>query len=226
MTVMQASWSSPRSAGTTAAPPLLVLLHGYGADENDLMDLAGELPPEFAVASVRASHRAGPGFAWFPLAVTQDGSGGMNLGFEPAEVQAATADLSAWLDTVQQSYSSVTLLGFSQGMTVASSLARHRPDDFSAVVGLSGFVLDTKGEQELFRDFFHDAELAARKMPFFWGRDQADPVIPQPAVEFSNEWLNGHTVLTKVLYADMWHGICAAEVKHVSEFLRATVLSA
>lgn len=230
MSAPHVRWSHPTSRMPghegLGAPPLLVLLHGYGADETDVLGLAGQLPSEFALASVRASGVAGPGYAWFPLSVEQCAlPPNKRLSFQLEHVRDATEELAQWLDTIRGGYRSLTLLGFSQGMAMASSLARHRPEQFAAVVGLSGFVIDAADRPELFEGFFHDERLAERRIPFFWGRDQADPVIPQAQIEFSSTWLSGHTALTKVLYANMWHGICAAEMQHVAEFLRTTVLT-
>ena len=36
--------------------PLLIMLHGYGSDENDLFSFANELPEELFIISVRAPH--------------------------------------------------------------------------------------------------------------------------------------------------------------------------
>ncbi|MCY0904621.1 alpha/beta hydrolase [Arthrobacter sp. H14-L1] len=205
------TWSKaePDRQGT----PLLLMLHGYGADEADLFSLAPTLPEEFTVASLRGPERAGPGYCWFPLRA--------DVSYAVENVTSATEAVTAWLDTVRGQHSSVTLLGFSQGMCMATSLARHRPHDFAAVVGLSGFVVDagTQGE-----GFFHDAELAAARLPVFWGRDQADPVIPAEAVDYTATWLRTHSKLTKILYTGIWHGINAQEMAHVKEFLSLTVL--
>lgn len=202
-------WSKPESE--RAGTPLLVLLHGYGANEADLFGLAEQLPTEFTVVSVRAGQPAGTGYAWFPLQ--------SDLAIDPESVLDAAKQLDDWLESVAAEFSSVSLLGFSQGMAMAAALMRHRPSRYAAVVGLSGFVVT------LADPFFQDAELAAAKTPFFWGRDQADPVLPQPLIEVSNEWLSQHTELMKVLYTGMWHGICEAEIGHIGEFLRAKVLN-
>ncbi len=206
------TWSKaePDRQGT----PLLLMLHGYGADEADLFGLAQTLPEEFTVASLRGPERTGPGYSWFPLR--------SDVSYAVENVKSATAAVTAWLDTVRGQHSSVTLLGFSQGMCMATSLARHRPHDYAAVVGLSGFVVDagTQGE-----GFFHDTELTAGQLPVFWGRDQADPVIPAEAVEYTATWLRTHSKLTKILYTGIWHGINAQEMAHVKEFLSMTVLN-
>lgn len=202
-------WSRPETE--RAGTPLLVMLHGYGADEQDLFGVVASLPEQFTVASIRAADRAGPGYAWFSLR--------NDVTFSLEAVKDATTHLQQWIDEIRANHSTVTLFGFSQGMCMATSLARHRPDDYAAVVGLSGFVVDAGGDA-----FFSDADLAAKKLPLFWGRDQEDPVIPQAAVEYTNGWLRAHTRMTKVLYANMFHGINAQELGHVNEFLTHTVL--
>ena len=56
-------WSAPESARRER--PLLVLLHGRGADEHDLASLMPALPSGFVIASVRAPLAEGPGWSWF-----------------------------------------------------------------------------------------------------------------------------------------------------------------
>src|SRR5438093_13244259 len=55
-------------------PPLLVLLHGIGADENDLLPLAHRLDPRFTVASLRAPHHYYQGYSWFHIDFRPDGT--------------------------------------------------------------------------------------------------------------------------------------------------------
>src|SRR5262245_46347407 len=75
------------------APPLLVLLHGIGADENDLLPLADTLDPRLAVVSVRAPRRYHGGFAWFQIDWRPDGS----IVPDVAQAHATLADLVQWL---------------------------------------------------------------------------------------------------------------------------------
>src|SRR4051812_11244979 len=53
-----------RSGG---AGPGLVLLHGRGANEEDLMGLEGALDPRFTIVSPRAPFRLGSGYAWYVM---------------------------------------------------------------------------------------------------------------------------------------------------------------
>ncbi|WP_051476834.1 alpha/beta hydrolase-fold protein [Arthrobacter sp. Br18] len=204
-------WSRPEAE--RPGTPLLVLLHGYLANEEDLMGLTSYLPEEFTVVSVRAPLAGEPGYSWFPLSVDAD--------YSVDRVAASVGQLAAWLGTVRSAHTSVSLLGFSQGMAVATSLLRHTPEDFACVVGLSGFAVPSD-DSAFFRT---DNEVAAARVPFFWGRDQKDPVISEAMVDFTHAWLNANTQLTKILYPHMLHSISQQELAHVREFLTQTVLS-
>ncbi|MEC5190468.1 MULTISPECIES: alpha/beta hydrolase [unclassified Arthrobacter] len=201
-------WSKPGQE--RAGKPLLVLLHGYGANEQDLLSLADMLPAEFAVASLRAPLVSGAGFTWFPLTAS--------IEYSLEAVKDAAVYVEDWLDAVRPNHPSVTLLGFSMGMALATALLRRRPSDYAAVVGLSGFAVDAAGDPS-----FRDDELDGT-VPLFWGRDQQDPVITPDKIDFTMGWVRKHVKLTKVLYAGMWHGINQQEIGHVGEFLTHEVL--
>jgi len=53
----------PAAISSQHSPPLLVLLHGKGANEEDLFGLARHADPRFMVASLRAPHEMAPGYA-------------------------------------------------------------------------------------------------------------------------------------------------------------------
>lgn len=204
------AWSRPESE--RAGTPLLVLFHGYLSHEKDLIGLAPMLPEEFTLASVRAPYAMGPGYTWFPLME--------DLDYSLEKVVESVQQVWAWLDDVKEQHSSVTLLGFSMGMAVATSVLRHRPEEIDAVVGLSGFAIQADGH-----DFFDDEATKAARKPMFWGRGQADPVITEDKIDFTLDWAGEYTDLTKMLYAGMAHSVSEPEMKHVGEFLRDHVLA-
>lgn len=213
-------WSHPEGERTEH---LLVLLHGYGASEHDLFGLVPQLPPEFTVAAVRAPLSMGGGsYAWFPL--SQDPVTG-EIGSAAPEVRAAVEGLHAWVESVRGDFRTVSLLGFSQGMALATSLLRMDPEAYACTVGLSGFVVDPENaEAELAGLFQADDVVAAAKPKVFWGRGQEDPIISEARVEAAHAWLNAHTDLMKIVYAGLPHAISPQELGHVREYLQHMVL--
>lgn len=204
-------WSKPESE--REGTPLLVMFHGFGSNEADLISLAPHLPQEFTIASLRAPMREGMGYKWFHL---------MNsLDYSFDEVKESVELVLTWLDEVKKNHTKVVLFGFSMGMAMATSLQRRRPNEYDAVIGCSGFAIDAAGDP-----FFDDDAVAARKPAMFWGRDQQDPVITQDKIEFTNTWARNHVDLTKINYSNMMHSISAQEIAHINEYLRVKVLAA
>ena len=193
-------WSAPERE--RAGRPLIVLLHGYGSHEGDLFGLSPALPLGPVIASVRAPLRAGPGYAWWEIT---------ELGAPPRdEVDAATAALLAWLDTVQATR--ISLLGFSQGAAMALQLLRAAPDRFAAAVCLAGFVVPG--------DDAGDAALVQRRPPVFWGRGTDDPVIPDSAIERTARWLPEHADAQIRIYEGLGHAVSTPELTDLVTFLR------
>src|SRR5699024_11772948 len=88
----------------------------------------------------------------------------------------AVIQLDEWVQSVAKDYRSLSLLGFSQGMAMATSLMRIHPEAYTTVIGLSGFIVDTTGAPEL-ESLFDDAQVAKTQPPLFWGYDPADPIV-------------------------------------------------
>ena len=196
-------WSAPERE--RAGRPLLVLLHGYASHEGDLFQLSPRLPLGPVIASVRAPIAENGGWAWFSLAERG------NVAPPPADVDVATNALLAWLDTLQ--FTSVSLLGFSQGAVVALQALRTRPTGFASVVAISGFIAEGAGAG--------DEQLAELRPPVFWGRGTLDRVIPANAIERTDEWLPTHANATIRIYENLAHSISSDELNDITEFLGA-----
>ncbi len=120
--------------------PLLILLHGYGSNEDDLMGLAPYLDPRFSVISVRAPHVLGAGsYAWFPIVWDERG-----LFVELADVVAAIQLAVAFVEQAIAAYRAdpqhTLLLGFSQGATMSAGVVVRRSDLVAGVALMSGFT--------------------------------------------------------------------------------------
>src|SRR5262249_25344319 len=105
------------------AQRLLLLVHGYGADERDLGALVPYLDPDgmFAVVLPRGPHAAPgtPGFMWYPFD-------------DPSGFDTARAELDALVDEQCEALgfarSEAILGGFSQGAGLALGLALYESD--------------------------------------------------------------------------------------------------
>lgn len=196
-------WSAPERE--RAGRPLLVLLHGYGSHEGDLFGLSPQLPLEPVIASLRAPLPVGQGFAWAPLASQADAAA-----VSAAADETAVAILE-WLERTVST--SVGLLGFSQGGALSLQLLRNAPDRFAYAAVLSGFAI--------IGDHAGDAALAERRPPVFWGRGTVDTVITPDKIDYTDEWLPGHSTLTQRIYEGLPHSISKPELDDVNAFLRA-----
>lgn len=188
--------------------PLLVLLHGYGSDEIDLMGLAPYLDPRFQVISVRAPQALEMGgYAWFALQFTPFG-----LVLDHAQAQESRRQLEAWLEVIVTGpgvdRSRVFLLGFSQGAGMALGAALHRPELVAGVAFLSGLVVPQMipaGDLE---------KLCALSVLMTHGRQ--DPLIPIAQGRASRALLEQLPVRLRYREYEMGHEIneeCLAEVQ-------------
>ncbi|HMA33496.1 MAG TPA: alpha/beta fold hydrolase, partial [Chloroflexia bacterium] len=131
---------APRQhAGGT--PPLLLLLHGVGSNEHDLISLAPALDPRFHVVSLRAPHTLEPGsYAWFHVVFTPEGPQHNSAEAEASRellIDTIPALVAATATDPQRVY----LLGFSQGAIMSLSLALTEPNLIAGVVAMSGRTL-------------------------------------------------------------------------------------
>lgn len=204
---MESVWS--RTAGQRAGTPLLLMLHGYGSDESAMAALFDSMPAGFSCAALRGPRNISGDRGWFLLDYF------LNNDF--AEVMESAAAVLGWLDAAMAAhrFSSVSVLGYSQGMAMATTLMRLRPEYFSAGVGLSGFVLRN--------GLLATMDPPSQPIPFLWARDPHDLVINPDATAFTEAWLEGNTQLYHARYEDLGHNIGATELADVSAFLTGQV---
>ena len=199
--------------GPERAARRLVLLHGWGADADDLLDLAEILvPPEVSVVSLRApeSHPAGMGRQWYPLL--------WNAAMvpEPAWERVPAArealrrrllDLAATVPLQQ-----TALLGFSQGAAIGLDAATggDQPLPLAAVIASSGYphrgwqprasgmpVLLTHGRQDpvvtpdhcdSLERLLRDAGIVVRRYDFSGGHGIDPDLLPLMRAFLEQAW--------------------------------------
>lgn len=155
-----------------AKASVLILLHGYGSDENDLFSFAEELPDELFIISAKAPYTMQPyGNAWY--AIHWDN----NDGKFSDDLQAITSreTIRDFIDEIIEKYpvdpDNINLLGFSQGSILSYAVALSYPEKIKNVIALSGYV-----NQGIIKNGFENNDFS--KLSFYCSHGSADQVIP------------------------------------------------
>lgn len=149
------------------AAPLVVLLHGRGSQEREILALADALPAGPTYAAVRAPIVEGNGYAWFA---------NRGLGRPVAESLRAAMDwFRGWLDTVAPAGRPVVLVGFSGGAAFAGGLLLDDPFRYTGAAVLYGTLPFDAGVPTT------PARLAG--VPVFLAHGAQDTVIPRELLD-------------------------------------------
>lgn len=203
-------------AASGEAKSLVIFLHGYGADGNDLIGLAQPLAqvlPDTAFVSPNAPEpcRAAPmGRQWFPISYL-DGSSEqeMNEGFV-----RASATLHQYLDeeiaASGLAADRVALVGFSQGTMMSLEVGLRRTDQLAGIVGFSGRLLRAE-------------TLAAEKKsspPVLLVHGADDPMVPPASLGEAETALKDAGIeVATLMRPGLGHGIDPQGLQAAAEFL-------
>ena len=152
--------------------PLLLLLHGYGSNEEDLFSFATELPEEYYVISARAPYDMMYGsYAWYAINFDADENKFSDIG----QAQTSRDLIASFIDDVVSSYAidenNVTLVGFSQGCILSYAVAVSYPEKVQRVVAMSGYF-----NEEIATENFKENDLS--KLKIFASHGSVDQVVP------------------------------------------------
>lgn len=152
--------------------PVLLLLHGYGSNEEDLFSFATELPDEYYVISARAPYGLPPyGYAWYAINFDAD----ENKFSDIAQARQSRDLVLRFIDELTAQYpidpQDVTLIGFSQGCILSYAAALSHPEKIRRVVAMSGYL-----NEDIAVEGFRQHNFSHLKM--FISHGSADQVIP------------------------------------------------
>lgn len=180
----------PANGGTPAK--LVILLHGLGADGNDLIGLAPYWAPALPDAEFVSPNAPFPcdmapwGHQWFSV---QDRTPGVML----AGIKASAPILDAFIDEALASRgldeTSAALVGFSQGTMMSLYVGLRRAKPFAGIVGFSGRLIG----RELLR-----TEIRSRP-PVLLVHGTDDPVVPYESLANAEAALKENDVPVETL---------------------------
>lgn len=152
--------------------PLILLLHGYGSNEEDLFSFAPELPEEYYIVSAQAPYPVPPyGYAWYAIHFDADANK-----FSDDQQAIESRDLIVqFIDELVQTYpidaTNINLVGFSQGAILSYAIALSYPDKINKVVALSGYF-----NAALMKEGFEQYDFSQLRV--FASHGTVDQVIP------------------------------------------------
>jgi phospholipase/carboxylesterase len=194
----------PRAPGLSRT---LVLLHGFGADEHDLLELGHLLDPRLRVVSLQAPvPMGGRQRAWYPL--SQDARG--NLVSDPAQVRAGLSAAVDAVEAIAKESPQPFLLGFSQGGGMSMSVLLTRPDLVAGVISMSGVP-----------PMLEPAEIssASRGKPLFASHGRQDPVVSRARALQLKEAAEQAGLALEWHEYDMGHQIVPEELRDAQAWL-------
>jgi phospholipase/carboxylesterase len=222
---MSATLDGPRiPASAGRASELVVFLHGYGADGNDLIELGRQwraLLPEAAFASPHAPERCPVtpiGRQWFALSDSSpdDPAGAADRWKGAVKARGAIdAFLDAELTRLGLDGSRLAIVGFSQGSMMAMHVGLRRSRAPAAILGFSGMLV---GPERLLEATARDARGAPPPILLIHG-DQ-DPLIPIEAMFMAAEALASASIPAQWhVSLGVGHGIDGGGLRHGGMFL-------
>ena len=217
---MPSSITGPRLAPASGtAKQLVVFLHGYGADGDDLIEIGRQwqrwLPDAAFVAPHAPELLPGQpaGRQWFALTFRDPHERWRGVNHAAPGLEAF---LEAELARAQLPASKLALVGFSQGTMMALHLGLRRLQPPAAIVGYSGLLVleEGKGPESL-------AGQVRAKPPILLVHGDRDEVIPLDALFMSADALAAAEVPCEWhLSVGVGHGIDAEALRHGGLFLR------
>ena len=152
--------------------PLLLLLHGYGSNEEDLFSFATELPDDYYVISARAPHTLQYGsYAWYAINFDEN----QNKFSDNEQAKVSRDLITTFIDELIATYpidtDNIILTGFSQGAILSYAVALSHPEKIHKVVALSGYI-----SEPIFEENYKNNDFSNLKI--FASHGTVDQVIP------------------------------------------------
>lgn len=186
--------------------PVLVLLHGFGADEQDLVPVAESLDDRLLAVLYRAPTPLGdwPGFQWYSFAERGQP--------EPRSYAASLGALVESLEAVRERQDvdpgRLVLGGFSQGAVMAATVAARAPSVRpKALVLLSGYLPAGLEFPDL------------TGLAVFVGHGTEDPIVPVEAARDAARRLEAAGATVTLRTYPMPHAVLPSELRDIASFL-------
>ena len=172
---------------TNTPPPLLLLIHGYGSNEEDLMNVSKEFPAEFFIISLQAPYQVDFGrYAWFSIDFFEEKKT-YNIRQAISSLELISLFITQAISYYNLNETNVWLCGFSQGAILSYALALNYPKKINKIIALSGFL-----SKELIK-MGKEPNIYSH-LEFFISHGQQDDIIPIEWVKDTLKFLTNYKV--------------------------------
>ena len=198
---------------TSEKAPLLIMLHGYGSNEEDLFSFADELPDELFIISARAPYPMQPyGHAWF--AIHWGNSSGK---FSDDEQAIGSRDkIRDFIDEAVEAYpvdpENVTIVGFSQGCILGLAVALSYPEKVKNIIGLSGAL-----NPDIIKEGYEKRDFS--KLSIYVSHGSADQVIPVAWARKTKPLLDSLGIENQYSEFPVGHGVAPQNFRELKKWL-------
>lgn len=198
-------------------PPVLLMLHGYGSNEEDLFSFAPLLDERYLIISARAPLPLGPnGYAWYNITYSEDGTK-----FRNDKGAVHSRDLiAAFIDEVVELYAGdqnrVSLMGFSQGAILSYAVALSFPRKVRNVVAMSGYI-----DQDLLHSDYLEGDFS--RLSFYCSHGWADEVVPVEWGRKTKPFLDRLKIENTYSEFPVGHGVSPENLEEIKEWLTLKV---
>ncbi|MFB6362125.1 MAG: alpha/beta hydrolase [Halobacteriales archaeon] len=206
----------PPEAETDGPSPVVIVLHGRGADEQDLLPVARQLPDELAALSLRAPEALMGGYTWYEIDMSAGGlhqsqpdPDGFRRSLDLVSEAVAAAPGRYDIDSDR-----IGLLGFSQGAIMTFSLLLEQPDRYGWISAHHGYLAETQAEL---------APDGVRGTPVFIAAGTADQLIPASRAETAADRFRSLGCEVTFETYQVGHGIGQQELADLVAFVDAAL---
>ena len=198
--------------------PLIILLHGYGSNEEDLFSFAEELPDAMLVISVRAPLSMGYGsYAWYTIHFETSDA---NKFSDIPEAKQALQKIDFFIDEIIAEYNvdkdNVFLFGFSQGTILSIAYALNNPKKIHHVIGLSGYVNEELLNKDVGISNFYNLD-------FFVSHGVVDQVIPVIWARKTPGFLNNLGIKNSFQEYPVGHGVAPQNFHDLNNWIKERI---
>jgi len=196
--------------------PLLLMVHGFGSNEQDLFSFSRAIPSEFTIVSLRGPiNTPGMGYAWYDIYFDLQGN-------KTYDIEMAIKSRDLILKCVKDcskkyntDIKNTTLMGFSQGSVLINAVALTYPKNIKNIISMSGGI--DPNIITLSRHNLND-------LSFYISHGTEDEVLPFNQAKESLDFLNQNKIIFDFETYPVGHGVCSENFKSMLSWLNKKML--